>query len=87
MQYLSAVTAKPSRLSSKDEVLLKHLVQQLYAWEPATESLIGLQPMLKGCDAYIATGSNNSSRYFDYYFGKYPHIIRRNRTSVAVLDG
>ena len=34
-----------------------------------------------------ATGSNNSARYFDYYFNKYPHIIRRNRTSVAILDG
>ncbi len=43
--------------------------------------------MLKGCDAYIATGSNNSARYFDYYFSKYPHIIRRNRTSVAILSG
>ena len=43
--------------------------------------------MLKGCDAYIATGSNNSSRYFEYYFGKYPNIIRRNRTSVAILSG
>jgi hypothetical protein len=43
--------------------------------------------MLKGMDAYIATGSNNSARYFDYYFGKYPSLIRRNRTSVAVLDG
>ena len=43
--------------------------------------------MLKNCDAYIATGSNNSARYFEYYFKKYPHIIRRNRTSVAVLDG
>ena len=43
--------------------------------------------MLKDCDAYIATGSNNSARYFEYYFKKYPHIIRRNRTSVAILDG
>ena len=75
------------KLSSKDEVLMRHLVGQLHAWEPATQSLIGLQPMLKGCDAYIATGSNNSARYFDYYFAKYPHIIRRNRTSVAILDG
>ncbi|MBO9565284.1 MAG: acyl-CoA reductase [Niastella sp.] len=75
------------KLSSKDEVLMRHLVAQLHAWEPATESLIGIQPMLKGCDAYIATGSNNSARYFDYYFARYPHIIRRNRTSVAILDG
>jgi hypothetical protein len=43
--------------------------------------------MLKGCDAYIATGSNNSARYFEQYFARFPHIIRRNRTSVAVLDG
>jgi hypothetical protein len=43
--------------------------------------------MLKGMDAYIATGSNNSARYFDYYFGKYPSLIRRNRTSIAVLEG
>jgi hypothetical protein len=77
-------TIKPS---SKDEVLIRHLVQQLHTWEPATEALIAFQPMLKGCDAYIATGSNNSARYFDYYFSKYPHIIRRNRTSVAVLNG
>ena len=49
--------------------------------------LIQFEIMLKGCDAYIATGSNNSSRYFEYYFGKYPHIIRKNRTSVAVLTG
>lgn len=38
-------------------------------------------------DAIIATGSNNSARYFDYYFSKYPNIIRRNRSSVAVLSG
>jgi hypothetical protein len=49
--------------------------------------MIVFQEMLKDCDAYIATGSNNSARYFEYYFKKYPHIIRRNRTSVAILDG
>jgi hypothetical protein len=43
--------------------------------------------MLKDCDAYIATGSDNSARYFDYYFGRYPSIIRKNRTSVAILNG
>ncbi|MDQ2751397.1 MAG: acyl-CoA reductase, partial [Bacteroidota bacterium] len=42
---------------------------------------------LKHCDAYIATGSNNSSRYFEYYFAKYPHIIRKNKTAVALLYG
>lgn len=38
-------------------------------------------------DAVIATGSDNSSRYFEYYFSKYPNIIRHNRTSVAILTG
>jgi hypothetical protein len=42
---------------------------------------------LSGFDSVIATGSNNSSRYFEYYFGKYPNIIRKNRNSVAILDG
>jgi hypothetical protein len=36
-------------------------------------------------DAVIATGSNNSARYFDYYFGRVPHIIRKNRNSMAVI--
>jgi len=75
------------KASSKDDVLIKHLVQQLYDWEEGTRQLVAFADMLKGCDAYIATGSNNSARYFEYYFSKYPHIIRRNRTSVAVLTG
>lgn len=75
------------KLSSKDETLMRHLVEKMQQWEPETASLISFSVMLKGCDAYIATGSNNSARYFDYYFGKYPHIIRRNRTSVALLTG
>ncbi len=71
--------------SSKDQVLIKHLIEKLCDWNNEVKSLVEFSEMLKGCDAYIATGSNNSSRYFDYYFGKYPNIIRRNRTSVAVL--
>lgn len=43
--------------------------------------------LLKGFDSVIATGSDNSSRYFEYYFGKYPHIIRKNRNSIAIIDG
>lgn len=73
--------------SSKDDVLIKHLVEKLLEWNEEITDLVQFEEMLKGCDAYIATGSNNSSRYFDYYFGKYPHIIRRNRTSAAILDG
>jgi Acyl-CoA reductase (LuxC) len=80
------------KASSKDQVLIKHLVGKITEWSESTSSEdAGNQTvfaeMLKGCDAYIATGSNNSSRYFEYYFGKYPNIIRRNRTSAAILLG
>jgi len=75
------------KLSAKDNILLPHLIQYLIAEDAAVKDFISFGEMLKGCDAYIATGSNNTARYFDYYFGKYPHIIRRNRTSVAILDG
>ncbi len=75
------------KLSSKDDILLKHLVQKLCDQDPAVTSAVSFAEMLKGCDAYIATGSNNSARYFDQYFSKYPNIIRRNRTAVAVLTG
>ena len=75
------------KLSSKDDLLLKHIVEKLMEWKPALKDLIIFADMLKGCDAYIATGSNNSARYFDYYFGRFPSIIRRNRTSVALLTG
>ena len=75
------------KLSAKDDVLLKHLVQKMYSWEVTTQNYISFAPMLKGCDAYIATGGNNSARYFDHYFSKYPSIIRKNRTSVAILKG
>ena len=73
--------------SSKDSVLIKHLVQKLIEWEPTVASFVSFAEMLKGCNAYIATGSNNTARYFEQYFGKYPNIIRKNRTSVAILTG
>ena len=79
-----SITIKPS---SKDDVLLKHLIRKLYEWDVTVQNSVSFAEMLKGCDAYIATGSNNSGRYFEYYFSKYPSIIRKNRTSVAILDG
>jgi hypothetical protein len=75
------------KLSGKDDVLLKHIVQKLYSWDISVQNYISFAEILKGCDAYIATGSNNSARYFQQYFAKYPSIIRRNRTSVAILTG
>jgi hypothetical protein len=53
----------------------------------AYTEFVGEGEYLKGMDMVIATGSNNTARYFEEYFGKYPHIIRRNRNSVAVLSG
>ncbi len=73
--------------SSKDEILIKHLASKMIEWHAEAADYILFAENLKGCDAYIATGSNNSGRYFEYYFGKYPNIIRRNKTSVVVLTG
>ncbi|RZJ80882.1 MAG: acyl-CoA reductase [Chryseobacterium sp.] len=75
------------KLSSKDTVLWEHIFSKLQEWDQRFDQQVATSEMLKGCDAYIATGSNNSARYFEFYFQKYPHIIRRNRSSVAVLDG
>jgi hypothetical protein len=77
-------TIKPS---TKDSVLIRHLVAKLNLLDPQTLQLTGFAELMKGCDAYIATGSNNSARYFDYYLGKYPRLIRRNRSSAAILNG
>ncbi len=77
-----------AKLSSTDKVLLPFLAEYLISIEPKFKSYIGFtEERLESFDAIIATGSNNTSRYFDYYFGKYPNIIRKNRNSIAVLTG
>lgn len=75
------------KLSSSDDKLIKVVIAELIKIEPAFGDKIEYVERLKNFDAVIATGSNNSSRYFDYYFSKVPNIIRKNRNSVAVLDG
>lgn len=75
------------KLSSKDIVLLPAITNWLIQIEPAFKNRILYTDQLKSFDAVIATGSDNAARYFDYYFGKYPHIIRKNRTSCAILTG
>ena len=75
------------KLSSKDSILMKYVIESLIEINPGFENLIIQQEQLKNCDAYIATGSNNTGRYFEQYFGKYPHIIRKNKTSIAILNG
>lgn len=75
------------KLSEKDDILLKHLIEKMIEWQPEVSAFVTISQLLKDCDAYIATGSNNSARYFNYYFGKMPSIIRKNKTSVAVITG
>jgi hypothetical protein len=75
------------RTSSKDSFLPRFISTKLIEIEPRFSSRIAFGELLKNFDAVIATGSDNSSRYFEYYFGKYPHIIRKNRTSCAALSG
>jgi hypothetical protein len=88
--FLSVLVAGHSvmiKLSSKDTIWIRYIVKELIRIEPRFAGRIIFAEQLKGFDAIIATGSDNTSRYFEYYFGKYQHIIRRNRTSIAVLTG
>ena len=72
--------------SSNDKHLLPLLAKYLEYIEPEFKGKIHFtEGKLTDFDATIATGSNNTSRYFEYYFGNKPHIIRNNRNSVAVL--
>ncbi|MBW8241537.1 acyl-CoA reductase [Muricauda oceani] len=76
------------KLSSNDKVLLPYLCKYLMEQEPSlAEKIEFVEGKLENFDAVIATGSNNTSRYFEYYFGNKPNIIRKNRNSVAVLTG
>jgi hypothetical protein len=78
------VQIKPS---SKDTFLVGMIIQKLTAFEPQFDACIKIADRLKDFDAVIATGSDNSARYFHYYFDRYPHVIRKNRTSCAILSG
>jgi hypothetical protein len=77
-----------ARLSAKDEPLIRAVTETLVSLEPALGGYIELTTdNLSGFDMVIATGSNNTSRYFEYYFRNIPTVIRRNRNSVAIIDG
>lgn len=76
------------KLSSDDDKLIPALLQVWSCFDiDIKESAKIVVAKMENFDAVIATGSNNSARHFEEYFGKYPHIIRKNRTSVAVIDG
>jgi hypothetical protein len=77
-----------AKTSSRDPDLVVFLTDILCSIDSRFSQHIKLSAgTISDFDAVIATGSDNSSRYFEYYFGKYPHIIRKNRNSVAILDG
>lgn len=75
------------KVSDRDPHLLTFLLKKLGEINRGTQKYFKVTDRLADFDAVIATGSNNSGRYFEQYFGKYPHIIRKNRNGVAVLDG
>ncbi len=75
------------KLSEKDSYVFPYLLKLLKGFEEAFDDYYEVVDRLTGFDAVIATGSNNTSRYFEQYFGKYPNIIRKNRNSIAVLNG
>ena len=75
------------KLSDKDQYVLPYLLQLMERFDERSKAYFSIVRQLSGFQAVIATGSNNSARYFESYFGKYPHIIRRNRNGIAVLTG
>jgi hypothetical protein len=77
------------KLSSDDSELMKWTIEQLIAIEPEFKDLIAFaeERQLKNFDAVIATGSNNTNRYFEYYFKDKPNLLRRTRNSLAIING
>jgi hypothetical protein len=77
-----------AKTSSKDSELLLYITTMLCKINPSFRDRVEFTDKpLTNFDAVIATGSDNSSRYFDYYFSKYPNIIRKNKNSIAILEG
>jgi len=75
------------KTSSQDSFLIETLTNWITDIEPRLKRNFEIRERLTSIDVLIATGSDNTSRYFEYYFKDHPKIIRKNRTSVAILDG
>ncbi|WP_421889678.1 acyl-CoA reductase [Marinoscillum sp.] len=75
------------KTSSQDTYLVQLLIDWLLEIEPRFKKNLEVRDRLTAIDALIATGSDNTARYFEYYFRNHPRVIRKNRTSVAILDG
>lgn len=82
--YMSPHTIK-LKISSKDEFLTKIVLNKWFEIDPEFKNRVVFSELIKDIDKIIATGSNNSHQYFEYYFSKYKHILRKNRTSVAIV--
>lgn len=76
-----------AKLSNSDKFLLPFIAKIFFSHIPELQNRFHIADQLKNMDAVIATGSNNTSRYFEYYFGKKPHIFRKNRNSAAIITG
>ncbi|MFT6866996.1 MAG: hypothetical protein ACJA08_001834 [Cyclobacteriaceae bacterium] len=75
------------KTSSQDTFLVKWIINLILEIEPRFKKSVEIRERLTNIDAVIATGSDNTARYFEYYFKDIPHIIRKNRSSIAVLSG
>src|ERR1043165_9477895 len=84
--YLTGCRMK-IKLSSKDDALFPFVLNLLIEIDPSLKDKVELVDTIKNYDAIIATGSDNTNRYFEYYFRNHPKILRKNRNSVAILTG
>jgi len=76
------------KLSSDDKILIPFIVEYLDSIVPGIKNQVKFTTNpIKDFNGVIATGSNNSFKYFEYYFGNYPNLLRKTRHSIAVLDG
>ena len=88
--FLSVIIAGHNYIgknASDDSILLPYVSDLFIRLNPEFAERISFVNKLTRFEAVIATGNNNSARYFEHYFGKVPHIIRKNRNGIAVLDG
>jgi hypothetical protein len=73
------------KLSSKDTPLMEYMIELLQEADKSWKAEI--VERLHEFDAVIATGSNNTHRFFEQYFSKVPSLLRKHRNSIAVIDG
>jgi hypothetical protein len=76
-----------AKLSTQDTVLMRFVTEQLLQIEPRFGEYLSFTERMNDAQAVIATGSDNTARYFEYYFRNIPHIIRKNRSSCAIIRG